>query len=117
MVLSDKQCSVGALNKMRNKLIVGALSLLVAGCVSKYPVLATSAAVDVYAKPEYLEVPGNRKVGALPANIVLSAKSEVMGKDFLAYEVEYVNTTGTSLHGYVLLGSPGLEVRKPRTKN
>ena len=96
-----------------NKLIAVGLSLLVIGCFSKYPELATSAPVDVYAKPERLEVPGNRKVGVLPANIVLSAKGEVMGKDFLAYEVEYVTAAGTSLHGYVLLGSQGLEVRKP----
>ena len=34
-----------------------------------------------------------------------------MLKDMAAYEVEYVAVNGTSVHGYVLLGDHGLEVR------
>jgi hypothetical protein len=84
----------------------------VVGCGSGLEV-STTAAVDVFLLPKRPGVEGNKRVAVLPAGKTIEVRREVLDKDMAAYEIEYVDPgSKEKVNGFVLLGTPGLQVRK-----
>lgn len=90
-----------------------ALCVSAAACTSRSLEISTTQYVDVFEVPKRPGVAGNRKVGVLPPFVALPVKKEVIEKDLAAYEIDYRDPkTGGRMHGYVLLGTPGLQIRE-----
>jgi len=94
------------------RFIVILFAICTFACSTTLLEISTTQPVAVYATPARPGVEGNRKVGEIPANITLPVKREILGKDFAAYEVEYLPQDGPAVHGYVLLGSDGVKVNR-----
>jgi hypothetical protein len=90
-------------------------TVMTVACSSRELEVTATQPVDVLLLPKRADVEGNKKVGILQPGSTVVVKNEVLQKDMAAYEVEFVDTSsGNRVSGYVLLGSPGLQVR-PRT--
>jgi len=92
------------------RLILILFAVCTYACSSGSLEIATTQPVVVYSSPARPGVEGNHRVGEIPANIILPVKREILGKDFAAYEVEYLPKTGPAVRGYVILGSDGMKV-------
>lgn len=84
-------------------------------CTSEVVDVVTTQPVDVFELPKRPDVVGNKRIGVLPAGIRLPVKNEVLQKDMAAYEIDYIDSaTGDRTKGYVILGSPGLDIQGHR---
>ena|SRR5258705_443272 len=93
---------------------IAAVSLLIAlaACGSSLEITTTEA-VDVFLLPKRPGAEGNTRVAVLPAGFTIEVKREVLQKDMAAYEIEYVDPSSKAkVNGFVLLGAPGMQVRK-----
>jgi len=98
----------------KSKLLIAlaAVQLALTGCGSNLE-LTTTQSVDVMLLPHRLGAEGQKRVGMLPPGVTVPIKDSVLAKDGTAYEVVYVDpTSNVQIKGYVLLGSPGLQVRE-----
>jgi hypothetical protein len=98
---------------MRRIFALVAAASMIAGCSGQVLEVHTKTALDVYSQPARPDMPGNRRVGVIPAGATLRVQSEKIRKDMAAYEVRYSEPGGPALHGFILLGS-GLEVSKTK---
>jgi hypothetical protein len=112
MVLPNAKCTVGTLVVARSAALL-LIAFAASGCAETDLEAHTTAAVSIYSQPNRLHIAGNEVVGTIPPNVTLRVRREKIMKDYAAYEVEYKETNGHALKGYVLLGTDGLVIRRP----
>src|SRR5437899_9820679 len=100
------------LTPVRTLIAATLVAVAVIACSSRELEISATEPVEILLLPNRPDVEGNKKIGVLPAGSTVAVKREILGKDLAAYEVEYVDSQShAKVAGYVLLGSPGLQVR------
>jgi hypothetical protein len=109
---TQRECTVGTLTVTRSTALL-LLAFAASGCAGTDLEAHTIAAVSIYSQPNRPHVAGNEVIGTIPPNVTLRVRREKIMKGYAAYEVEYKETNGHALKGYVLLGTDGLVIRRP----
>jgi hypothetical protein len=90
---------------------IAATSVFLIGCEGTSLEIVTSSSVPVYARPGRPDRDANSVVGHLPPGVTLEVDKQILGKDYAAYKVHFEGPDGQVKNGYVLLGTPGLDVQ------
>jgi len=87
--------------------MVALAMLSISACSSGEQEVVVSSGLHVYQKPAFPESPGNQTVGTVPQGESVIIKRELIVKELMVYEVEYLSPDGKVLRGYVPSGREG----------